>query len=322
VFKKGSLILVRSLDLSLSRLSEIGRRGGGRAFQQDDLILGWTPLPAFDSYVVNVFSPVGSALWNFNIYAPLFQAEFEHHSRFLEEGNRARTARELLKVIREAGHAKRSDFSAYLLGNWMATPDYLPSWGPSDAHYLAHRHRSMLVAQDARSSVTEHFVEQTATFLDSSFKPCDDLVDLCDIDSLRCTPEWQLLTSALTQIRSQSELQNLLAKVNELNEGSLFSEFTGALDLRFGIQGCISLWMPPASVVSPLFVGDCAKLLEFRLKVALSVCSLPQIERLMNEVKGSFGDSETPFPIEFRESLWQALRDRLCPYLDLTSFKF
>jgi hypothetical protein len=279
-------------------------------------------LPAFDSYVVNVFAPVGNALWNLNIYAALFQAEFEHHSRFLEEGNRARTARELLKIIREAGHAKRSDFSANLLGTWTGTPDYLPSWGPSDAHYLAHRHRSMLVAQEARSSVTEHFVEQPATFLDSSFKPCDDLVDLSEIDSLRDTPEWQLLTSALTQIRSQSDLQNLLAKVNEVNDGPRFSEFTDALDLRFGIQGCISLWMPPASVVSPLAVEDCATLLEFRLKVALSVCSLPQVERLMNEVKRSFDDSETPFPIEFRKSLWSALRGRLHPYLDLIAFRF
>ena len=279
-------------------------------------------MPAFDSYVVNVFAPVGNALWDLNIYAALFQSEFEHHSRFLEESKRARTARELLKIIREAGHAKRSDFSAYLLGNWMVTPDYLPSWEESDVLYLSHRHRSLLVARHARSSVTEHFVEQAATFLASSFKPCDDSADLSEIDSLRSTPEWQLLTSALSQISSQGELQKLLAKVTELDDERRFSDFADALDLRFGIQGCISLWMPPASVVSPLVVGDCAKLLEFRLKVALSVCSLPQIERLMNEVKGSFEDSETPFPIEFRESMWQALRDRLHPYLDLISFKF
>jgi hypothetical protein len=101
-----------------------------------------------------------------------------------------------------------------------------------------------------------------------------------------------------------------------------FSEFTEALDLRFGIRGCISLWTPPASVVSPLVLEDCATLLEFRLKVALSVCSLPQVERLMNEVKSSFDDSETPFPIEFRESMWKALRGRLRPYLDLIAFRF
>ena len=115
--------MVRSLDVSLSRLSEIGHRGGVRAFQQDDLILGWTPLPAFDSYVVNVFAPVGNALWNLNIYAALFQAEFAHHSRFLEEGNRARTARELLKIIREAGHVKRSDFSGYARLPAVARPE-------------------------------------------------------------------------------------------------------------------------------------------------------------------------------------------------------
>jgi hypothetical protein len=126
------------------------------AFQQGDPILGWTPLPEFDSYVVNIFAPIGHALWNLNVYASLFRAEYEHHSMFLQEGKRAKTAKALHKIIREAGHSRRSDFSAYLLGNWMATPDYLPPWSQSDVVYLSHRHRSLLVPQEARSSVTQH----------------------------------------------------------------------------------------------------------------------------------------------------------------------
>lgn len=314
--------MVRSLDVSLSRLAEIGQRGGVRAFRQEELVLGWTPLPAFDSYAMNMFAPASSVLWNFDVYAAMFHAELAHQAKFLGDDDRARTAKELLKIIREAGHTKRSDFSSLLLGNWTATPDYFVAWEQSEVSLLAHRHRSVLVPAEARPLVTEHFCDQAAAFADSCVKPCDDSISLAALDDLRGTAEWRLLTSALTEINSQSELQKLLAKVNELDDGARFSEFTEALDLRFGIRGCISLWMPPASVVSPLAVEDCATLLEFRLKVALSVCSLPQVERLMNEVKGSFDDSETPFPIEFRKSLWSALRGRLHPYLDLIAFRF
>jgi hypothetical protein len=314
--------MVRSLDVSLLQLSEIGRRGGVRAFQQDDLILGWTLLPAFDSYALNVFAPAGNALWNFDMYAALSHAELVHQAKFLSDDSRTKTAKELLKIIREAGHTKRSDFSSLLLGNWTATPDYFVAWEQSEVSLLAHRHRSVLVPAEARPLVAEHFCDQAAAFADSCVKPYDDSISLAAIDDFRGTAEWRLLTSALTEINSQSELQKLLAKVNELDDGARFSDFTETLDLRFGIRGCISLWMPPASVVSPLAVEDCATLLEFRLKVALSVCSLPQVERLMNEVKGSFDDSETPFPIEFRKSLWSALRGRLHPYLDLIAFRF
>jgi hypothetical protein len=314
--------MVRSLDISLAKLSQIGHRGGVRAFRQEELILGWTLLPEFDSYVVNVFAPVDSALWNFDVYAALSRAELLHQAKFLDEDRRARTAKELLRIIREAGQTKRSDFSSLLLGNWTATPDYFAAWEQSDARLLAHRHRSVLLPAEARSLVTQHFLDQAATFADSCVKPCDDTFALGEVDDLRGTEEWQLLSTALSQLQSQRELDDLLAKVNEFDDERRFGEFADALDLRFGARGCISFWMPPAALISHLALKECAALLEFRLKVALSVCALPQVERLMNEMKSAIDDAESPFSTEFRESMWLALRGRLDPYLDLIAFRF
>jgi hypothetical protein len=310
-----------SLDLSLTSLAEVGRRGGFRDFQQDDLVLGWTPLRAFDSYVVNLFAPAGHALWNFNVYAALFDAELAHSRKLLTGESRGKTQREIGRIIQEAGHAKRSDFAARFLGMWTATPDHFPPRAQSDVRFLAHRHRSVLVPAEARNCVTEHFFEQGRTFVDSSVKPCDDAIALSEVEDLKVRPEWRLLSESVNQINSQKALDYLLDMVGDLADERRFQEFVKALDIRFGIQGHISLWLPPTALVSHLHVEGCAALLEFRLKVALSICTLPQQERLMKEAESLAGSAPALLgEIGIRQR--SALRDRLQPYLPLTAFRF
>jgi hypothetical protein len=313
---------VITFDLPLDRLAVIGQRGGICAFRRDKLALAWTHLPAFDSYVLNLFAPIGTALWNFNVYASLLDAEISYAGRLMEGARRSANIKALEKIIRAAGHPKKSDFASLLLGIWTATPEFSPPWEDSDVHFRAHRHRSVLVPEGARESVNLHFSQQVKAFGLTCVKRCPDSIALSDDAGLKGTSNWRLLADAIPLIASQAELDALLARIPDSSDETGWKNLESELDIHFGIQGRISLWVPPARLISHLNKQGCAALLRFRLRVALRICSLPQIELFLRDVETSSLEPDATLFDLVGDEIQQNLSAGLVPYRELIAFRF
>jgi hypothetical protein len=313
--------LIEETELSLKELARVGRSAGIEEFRSPQIRLTWTPLEPFDSWVLNLFAPNETIFWNFYIYSALLDSEYAFHKPFLSRDCLSRTDEILTALILEAGKDKRSDFASLLLGSWTARPEYFPPRDRSDVSFRSHRHRSMLVPRADRRATSVHFWQQFETFGQSSVKSCPDKERIADFDHLRTRPEYRLLADYITQFKA-SELTSACEQARMLSGAEEFTGFICGLDIRFGARGLFSVFPVPAHIVGSINMAEYADILRFRARVAVKVCSLPQIERLAKDVESADVANGAIYPDGVKRELLGTFFEALSPFRPLIDFQF
>lgn len=315
------MVNLAQFDLSLKELGAIARPGGMAPYRQSGISLIWTLLPVFDVYVLNLFTPYNHIFWNFSPYYRLRASEirFTWPYRFPDSGKETESL--LTKLIRQAGHRKRSDFAHELLGTWTRTPEFNPIYDEETGlDCIGGRHWSMVVPKADREAVQQHFQEQAVRFGDSALLPYPDDIQLIEALDLDETEHGKLLHMDIRLSRAPDR-EWLYQQVRQYDTQEALAKLIAALDPRFGIKGHFALWPVLSSFVPFVDMARYAEVLRFHARVALEVCPLPVIEGFVSMVQSGATNGLSEYPPGLGEELLDALEAKLAPYRSVTDFK-
>lgn len=306
-------------DLSLNELGEIGRPGGTAAFRRSGVALIWTLLPVFDMYVLNIFTQREHVFWNFCVYNRLFASELQLDWQYRTSGRINKTHSVLTRLIKQAGHKKKSDFASTMLGAWTRTPEFNPNEIPTELRGLGFRHLSMLVPKGDRDAVQNHFEEQIKYFADGALFSYPEKDRTVDFDNLRGTSHWRLLNEHIVKMNSEDRAW-LYDEVRKYESNDALVVLAASLDPRFAIRGLFSLFPVWPRFVPFVDLDRYAEVLRFRTRLALIVCPLPQIEKFTRDIHSNLGKSE--YSDNVHDELLAMLAARLEPYRAITEFEY
>jgi hypothetical protein len=313
------MMAITHFDLSLKELGEISRPGGMAAYRQSGISFLWTLLPVFDVYVLNIFTPYEHLCWNFSPYEKLLASEVQFVWSYRMSERIKQTNAVLSRLIKQAGHKKKSDFALTSFGNWTCTPDFNPNEVPTELRYLGGRHWSMVVPKMDRNAVQRHFEDQAHRFGDSALLPYPDNIRLMDTQDIDETMHGRLLALHIRKTDADDRAW-LYEEVRKYESADAWAGLVASLDSRFAIKGIFNLSGVPSHFVPFVDMEQYAEVLRFRIRVVLAVCPLPRIEGLASFVRMAATVGE--YPNGMRDELLAMLDAHLEPYRPIIDFEF
>lgn len=304
--------MMNTIDLSLRELGEISLPDGTDSdsfIRRRGVTLIWSLLPDLDVYVLNVFSEKKNIFWNFAQYERLCASEQRVCMPLISRDRREKTHALLRNHIKKAGQPKRSVFSYKMLGLWTHTAEFSPPAAPIEWRFMHLRHMSMVVPVVDRSSVQAHFEDQLRIFGADALIGCSERYEMVDFEDLRGSEHEKLLYQniATTNLEDRLWLYDEVLKYRSIES---LVQLGIHLDIRFAARGLFDI-APAPTRFSPFIDAErYADVLRFRARVAVSVCPLPQIEKLalrVNDVDLHVGE----FPPNLQSELSTMLFARL-----------
>jgi hypothetical protein len=270
--------------------------------------------------VLNLFAEREHAFWNFWPYTSLLASETRFHFPALSRDRVNQTHSVLARLIKQAGHKKKSDFASRALGSWANTPQFNPYDIPTELRRLYFRHLSIVVPKADRDAVQSHFEQQANCFGNSALIPCPEISELGVFDDLVGTMHWKLLYYPIVKTNAEDRVW-LYDEVRKYQSAEALSVLAASLDPRFAIKGLFDLFCVPTRFVPFVEMDRYAEVLRFRVRLALVLCPLPQIEKLAL-ILSSHDAILGEYPEGIREELLEMLKNRLEPYRSILEFKF
>ena len=316
------MLTLNSIDLSLEELGAIALPDGTESnhlVRQSGVTLVWTLLPVFDMYALNIFAKNGFIFWNFFQYSGLSSSEQHAYAPLLSPDRMAQTHSALSRLIKQAGHAKKSAFSCKSLGIWTHTAEFCPPTAPTSWRYMHLRHLSILIPKVDREAVQSHFEEQWRCFGSDALMVYPDGSELVDFGDIRGTPYEKLLYGNIASTTADERMW-LYDEVLKYQSAESLSKLAGSLDIRFGAKGLFNLGPVPLQFASFVDADRYADVLRLRARIALLVCPLPQIEKLALRVK-TIEPYIGEYAGDLRNELFMMLDSRLMPFRSTIDFE-
>jgi hypothetical protein len=313
---------LNTYDLSLKELAGIALPNGtgtGSAVRQSGPTLVWSLLPDLDMVVLNIFAAHGTIFWNFSQYGQFTFSEQRACWPFMKQERMEQTHAVLRGVIKKAGMPKRSAFSCKALGLWMHTAEFCPRAVPTSWRFMHLRHMSIVLPTADKDAVQGHFEEQWRCFGADAVMDCSEQYDMVDFADLKGTLHEKLLHQNIASTNAD-ERSWLYDEVLKYQTCESLAQLGRSLDIRFAARGLFDI-VPVPTRFSPFVDADrYAEVLRFRARLAISVCPLPQIEKLALRVsKTELHVGE--YPGTLQNELSTLFANKLEKYREITAFE-
>jgi hypothetical protein len=225
----------------------------------------------------------------------------------------------LTRLIKQAGHKKKSDFAFRALGSWTHRPEFNPFDSPRRLRDLYFRHFSILIQPKDRDAVQHHFEEQVNCFENSALIACPEESNLGDFDDLVGSVHWKLLYWPILKTTAEDRAW-LYDSVRQYQSAEALAVLAAGLDPRFAMRGLFNLFSVPTRFIPFVEMDRYAEVLRFRVRLALAICPLKEIEKLALTSISRDADMGA-YPKGTLDELLGMLNVRLDRYRQILDFK-
>jgi hypothetical protein len=311
---------LNNYEFSLTELGRLTDSERLAEMRREGISLVWTPLPEFETFVLNIFAPTANVFWNFFTYESLVASERKFHTPFLSAEVRGHTHARIARLVRNTGHKKKSDFAHDMLGAWTRSPEFSPDDVPGAIRFLEFRHLSIHMPKKDRDAVQRHFEDQVQIWGRSCLYTYPEQDRIWHFDELdRESAHWKLLNWSILKTTAEDR-EWLYAEARKYDSDDKLKVLAATLDPRFAIKGIVSLVGVPSKFKPFVDMPRYADVLRLRARLAVMICPMRRIERYPVDLESSVGVFE--YPEGVLEEMLQILGGRLAPHRSIVEFVF